>query len=133
MQVGTPDGGKLRMEGLKHNRDTVDLFGHLEKIESDEGEEERPEEEEVKIEAPAVLENDDAKKLLPEDDPDNYLEQLEKAAASSKSEQRQKIRVPLEAVASEALVDDGYKSDESFSKEFYMTMHEGLLEARAEE
>ena len=69
MQVSSGDS-KLKVEGVQKNRETVDLFGQLEKIDSDEGGEEEEDESAQIVLVKADLNKD---KLLLEDDPDNYL------------------------------------------------------------
>lgn len=75
--------------------------------------------------------------LQPEDDPTNYLHQLENpdeaqakepqqpVVEESKDKQKQE-ETPQgnDAPVGYVLRDDGYKSDESFSKDFYLVMHE---------
>lgn len=73
--------------------------------------------------------------LSPEDDPANYLHQLENpdevkepqhhVVEESKDKQKQEDTTQgNDAPVGYVLRDDGYKSDESFSKDFYLVMHE---------
>lgn len=71
--------------------------------------------------------------LLPEEDPENYLDKLRVMYAELKGEEPAEVESHLINNAAELsskadkLPDDGYKSDESFSEDFYLNMHEDII------
>ena len=71
---------------------------------------------------------------MPEDDADNYLSSLINGGGASptKSGYLQLENMPSGGEQANLPLEDGYNSDESFSREFYLTMHDDVMQEAKE-